>query len=167
MPEMPAPKVAVNVPPTAVRQGDVTVQGSQLVQAPGLPTPAQFAQALAGMIKPTGAAAQPAQAAGGAVDLSRIGAALTSVGAAKETLKAAPLGTTTINNTDSHDKHIDAPVTVNNSTTVNVQTMDGGAGAIADQVGAAVDQSNAKLVRDMQSPLAAIASDDDGGMTTE
>ena len=45
--------------------------------------------------------------------------------------------------------------------------MDGSSSSIADQVGAAVDTSNAKLVRDMQSPLAAIADDDAGGMTTE
>jgi hypothetical protein len=45
--------------------------------------------------------------------------------------------------------------------------MDGSAGAVADQVSAAVDSSNAKMVRDMQSPLAAIADDDAGGMTTE
>lgn len=169
LPEIPVPKIempAITMPQTAPT---VTVQSASApTPAPATtPTVAQFAQAVAGMIKPASASTPAAQAAGGAVDLSKIGAALSSVGAAKDTFKAAPLGTTTINNTDSHDKHIDAPVTVNNSTTVNVQTMDGGAGAIADQVGAAVDQSNAKLVRDMQSPLAAIASDDDGGMTTE
>ena len=53
------------------------------------------------------------------------------------------------------------------ATAVNVPTMDGSGSSIADQVGAAVDSSNAKLVRDMQSPLAAIADDDAGGMTTE
>lgn len=80
---------------------------------------------------------------------------------------AQPLGTTAItNNVDSSRKY-DIPVTVNNSTTVNVQTMDGSGNSIADQVGSAVDASNAKMVRDMQSPLAAIADDDAGGMTTE
>lgn len=79
---------------------------------------------------------------------------------------AQPLGTTAItNNVDSSRKY-DIPVTVNNSTTVNVQTMDSNAGSIADQVGSAVDTSNAKLVRDMQSPLSAIA-DEPQTATTE
>lgn len=167
LPEMPAPEVTVNVPPAALKASDVTVQGSQPAPAPAMPTPTQFAQALAGMIKPSGSAAQAAPTAGGAVDLSKIGPALTSVSAAKETLKAAPLGTQNITNNVDQSKHVDAPVTVTNTTNVTVQTMDGSGSSIADQVGGAVDQSNAKLVRDMQSPLAAIASDDDGGMTTE
>ena len=79
---------------------------------------------------------------------------------------AQPLGTTTVTNNTDNSRRYDIPVTVNTRTTVNVQTMDGSAGAVADQVGAAVDSSNAKLVRDMQSPLAAIADDDAGGMTT-
>ena len=80
---------------------------------------------------------------------------------------AQPLGTTAVTNNNDNSRRYDIPVTVNNTTTVNVQTMDGSAGAVANQVGAAVDSSNAKLVRDMQSPLAAIADDDAGGMTTE
>lgn len=72
---------------------------------------------------------------------------------------AQPLGSTTINSTDDHSRKYDIPVTVTNSTTVNVQTMDSNAGSIADQVGNAVDTSNAKLVRDMQSPLSAIADE--------
>ena len=72
---------------------------------------------------------------------------------------AQPLGMTAVTNNNDNSRRYDIPVTVNNSTTVNVQTMDGSAGAVADQVGAAVDSSNAKLVRDMQSPLSAIADE--------
>lgn len=70
-----------------------------------------------------------------------------------------PLGMTAVTNNNDNSRKYDIPVTVNNSTTVNVQTMDGSAGAVADQVGSAVDASNAKLVRDMQSPLSAIADE--------
>ena len=70
-----------------------------------------------------------------------------------------PLGSTTINSTDDHSRKYDIPVTVTNSTTVNVTTTSTDAGSIADQVGSAVDTSNAKLVRDMQSPLSAIADE--------
>lgn len=72
---------------------------------------------------------------------------------------AQPLGMTAVTNNNDNSRRYDIPVTVNNSTTVNVQTMDSNAGSIADQVGSAVDTSNAKLVRDMQSPLAAIADE--------
>lgn len=72
---------------------------------------------------------------------------------------AQPLGSTTINSTDDHSRKYDIPVTVTNSTTVNVTTTSTDAGSIADQVGSAVDTSNAKLVRDMQSPLSAIADE--------
>lgn len=70
---------------------------------------------------------------------------------------AQPLGMTAVTNNNDNSRRYGIPVTVNNSTTVNVQTMDSNAGSIADQVGSAVDTSNAKLVRDMQTPLAAIA----------
>lgn len=79
---------------------------------------------------------------------------------------AQPLGSTTINSTDDHSRKYDIPVTVTNSTTVNVTTTSTDAGSIADQVGSAVDTSNAKLVRDMQSPLSAIA-DEPQTATTE
>ena len=72
---------------------------------------------------------------------------------------AQPLGMTAVTNNNDSSRKYDIPVTVNNSTTVNVQTMDSNAGSIADQVGAAVDSSNAKMVRDMQSPLSAIADE--------
>lgn len=72
---------------------------------------------------------------------------------------AQPLGMTAVTNNNDNSRRYDIPVTVNNSTTVNVQTMDSNAGSIADQVGSALDASNAKLVRDMQSPLSAIADE--------
>lgn len=167
LPEIPAPEVTVNVTPQAVRAGDVTVQGSAAQPAPVVPTPAQFAQAVAGMVKPAGSPSAAAPAAGGAVDLSKIGSALNSAGAVREAIKAQPLGTTTVTNNNDNSRKYDIPVTVNNQTTVNVQTMDGSGSSIADQVGSAVDASNAKLVRDMQSPLAAIADDDAGGVSSE
>lgn len=159
LPEIPAPEVTVNVTPQAVKAGDVTVQGSAAQPAPVVPTPAQFAQAVAGMVRPAGSPATAAPAAGGAVDLSKIGSALSSAGAVREAIKSQPLGTTTVTNNNDNSRKYDIPVTVNNQTTVNVQTMDSSAGSIADQVGSAVDASNAKMVRDMQSPLAAIADE--------
>jgi len=130
-------------------------------QPAAMPTPGRVMAAFAA-----------ASAGGSAPALAESGGSVSTVinnmAAGGRVLGAAqPLGTTAItNNVDSSRKY-DIPVTVNNSTTVNVQTMDGSAGAVADQVSAAVDSSNAKMVRDMQSPLAAIADDDAGGMTTE
>ena len=79
--------------------------------------------------------------------------------AAGRTLSAAqPLGSTNItNNVDSSRKY-DIPVTVNNSPTVNITNM-GGSESNAGQVTDAIDASNAKLIRDMQSPLSAIADE--------
>ena len=130
-------------------------------QSAAIPTPgrvmAAFAAASAG-------GSAPALAESG----SNVSTVINNMAAGGRVLGAAqPLGTTAITNNVDSSRRYDIPVTFNNSTTVNVQTMDGSAGAVADQVGAAVDSSNAKLVRDMQSPLAAIADDDAGGMTTE
>lgn len=87
--------------------------------------------------------------------------------AAGRTLNAAqPLGSTNItNNVDSSRKY-DIPVTVNNSPTVNITNMGGDAQTNAAQITDALDGANAKLVRDMQSPLAAIA-DEPQTATTE
>ena len=130
-------------------------------QPAAIPTPGRVMSAFAA-----------ASASGSAPALAESGGSVSTVinnmAAGGRVLGAAqPLGTTTVTNNNDNSRRYDIPVTVNNSTTVNVQTMDGSAGAVADQVGAAVDSSNAKLVRDMQSPLAAIADDDAGGMTTE
>ena len=78
---------------------------------------------------------------------------------------AAPLGSTTINSTDDHSRKYDTQVTVNNSPTVNITNM-GGSESNAGQVTDAIDTSNAKLIRDMQSPLSAIA-DEPQTATTE
>lgn len=79
--------------------------------------------------------------------------------AAGRTLNAAqPLGSTTINSTDDHSRKYDTQVTVNNSPTVNITNM-GGSESNAGQVTDAIDASNAKLIRDMQSPLSAIADE--------
>ena len=143
------------------RQALVRQLGSVVPAVPAMPTPGRLMTALA-----------DAQArAGGSTMITEGGSVSTvinNMAAGGRVLGSAqPLGTTAItNNVDSSRKY-DIPVTINNSTTVNVQTMDSNAGSIADQVGSAVDTSNAKMVRDMQSPLAAIADDDAGGMTTE
>ena len=71
---------------------------------------------------------------------------------------AQPLGSTTINSTDDHSRKYDTQVTVNNSPTVNITNM-GGSESNAGQVTNAIDASNAKLIRDMQSPLSAIADE--------
>lgn len=71
---------------------------------------------------------------------------------------AQPLGSTTINSTDDHNRKYDIPITVNNSPTVNITNMGGGE-SNAGQITGALDASNAKLVRDMQSPLSAIADE--------
>lgn len=90
-----------------------------------------------------------------------------TVAAGGRTLNSAqPLGSTSITNNNDNSRKYDIPVTVTNSTTVNVTTTNTDAGSIADQVGNAVDTSNAQLVRDMQSPLSAIA-DEPQTSTTE
>lgn len=71
---------------------------------------------------------------------------------------AQPLGSTTINSTDDHSRKYDTQVTVNNSPTVNITNI-GGSESNAGQVTDAIDTSNAKLIRDMQSPLTAIGDD--------
>lgn len=71
---------------------------------------------------------------------------------------AQPLGSTTINSTDDHSRKYDIPITLNNSPTVNITNMGGGE-SNAGQITGALDASNAKLVRDMQSPLSAIADE--------
>ena len=71
---------------------------------------------------------------------------------------AQPLGSTTINSTDDHSRKYDIPITVNNSPTVNITNMGGGE-SNAGQITGALDASNAKLVRDMQRPLSAIAAE--------
>lgn len=167
LPEMPTPEVTVNVTPQAVKPGDVTVQGAAAQPAPAMPTPQQFAQAVAGMVKPAGSPTTAAPAAGGAVDLSKIGTALSSAGAVREAIKAQPLGSTTVTNNNDNSRKYDIPVTVNNSPTVNITNMGGDAQTNAAQITDALNGANAKLVRDMQSPLAAIADDDAGSMTTE
>ena len=143
---------------TIIRQAGGVVPAAQPA---AIPTPgrvmAAFAAASAG-----GSAPALAESSGS------VSTVINNMAAGGRVLGAAqPLGMTAVTNNNDNSRRYDIPVTVNNSTTVNVQTMDGSAGAVADQVGAAVDTSNAKLVRDMQSPLAAIADDDAGGMTTE
>lgn len=71
---------------------------------------------------------------------------------------AQPLGSTTINSTDDHSRKYDIPITLNNSPTVNITNMGGGE-SNAGQITGALDASNAKLVRDMQSPLAVITDE--------
>lgn len=130
-------------------------------QPAAMPTPgrvmAAFAAASAG-------SSAPALAESG----GNVSTVINNMAAGGRVLGAAqPLGMTAVTNNNDNSRKYDIPVTVNNSTTVTVTTTDTSGSSIADQVGSAVDASNAKLVRDMQSPLAAIADDDAGGMTTE
>lgn len=140
-----------------IRQAGGVVPAAQ----PAIPTPGRVMAAFAAA---SASGSAPALAESG----GNISTVINNMAAGGRVLGAAqPLGMTAVTNNNDNSRRYDIPVTVNNSTTVNVQTMDGSAGAVADQVSAAVDSSNAKLVRDMQSPLAAIADDDAGGMTTE
>ena len=78
--------------------------------------------------------------------------------AAGRTLNAAqPLGTTNITNNVDAQKKYDVNIPVTNNTTVNITNMAGDSQTNAAQVTDAVDNANAKLVRDVQTPLAAIA----------
>lgn len=130
-------------------------------QSAAIPTPGRVMAAFAAA---SASGSAPALAESG----GNISTVINNMAAGGRVLGAAqPLGMTAVTNNNDNSRRYDIPVTVNNSTTVNVQTMDGSGNSIADQVGSAVDASNAKMVRDMQSPLAAIADDDAGGMTTE
>lgn len=89
----------------------------------------------------------------------RVSTVINNMAAGGRVLGAAqPLGSTTINSTDDHSRKYDIPITVNNSPTVNITNMGGGE-SNAGQITGALDASNAKLVRDMQSPLSAIADE--------
>ena len=152
----------------ATERAAIAAPAAQSVAPTPTPTPQRFAAALVGSTAQSSLSpgVQPSLAAG--ATLTSISNAVTNVTNGARLLSSAqPLGTTTVTNNNDNSRKYDIPVTVTNSTTVNVTTTNTDAGSIADQVGAAVDSSNAKLVRDMQSPLAAIADDDAGGMTTE
>lgn len=88
--------------------------------------------------------------------------------AAGRTLNAAqPLGSTNItNNVDSSRKY-DIPVTVNNTNNVTITNMAADTETNVGQINDALDGANAKLVRDMQTPLAAIADESGNTMSTE
>lgn len=88
--------------------------------------------------------------------------------AANRTLNAAqPLGSTNItNNVDSSRKY-DIPVTVNNTNNVTITNMAASTETNVGQINDALDGANAKLVRDMQTPLAAIADESGNTMSTE
>lgn len=162
-PAAPAAPVAQVLDSDPQRQAIIRQAGGVVpaAQPAAIPTPGRVMAAFAA-----------ASAGGSAPALAESGGSVSTVinnmAAGGRVLGAAqPLGMTAVTNNNDNSRKYNNSVTVNNSTTVNVQTTDGSAGAVADQVGAAVDTSNAKLVRDMQSPLAAIADDDAGGMTTE
>lgn len=138
------------------------------------PTPQRFVTALVGGSRPAAAPAlsggvqpAPAPVIGGAT--TNIANTFTTMAAARRTLtETQPLGSTTITNNNDNSRKYDIPVTVNNSTNISITTTDAEPAAIGSQVSDAVDASNAKLVRDMQSPLAAVADTDTGNsMTTE
>ena len=72
--------------------------------------------------------------------------------------KTPALGAPVTNNIDRHkDVKVEMPVT--NNTNVNV-TVQGDAGDVAGAVSRAVDDGNATLIRNLQTPVAAITGDD-------
>ena len=150
----PAPEFkAASVSPAVARVLDTDPQRQALVrQLGGVVPPGRLMTALA-----------DAQArAGGSTMITEGGSVSTvinNMAAGGRVLGAAqPLGSTTINSTDDHSRKYDIPITVNNSPTVNITNMGGGE-SNAGQITGALDASNAKLVRDMQSPLSAIADE--------
>lgn len=150
--------------PTPARRALDVALGKPEVKTP---TPAQMLSVVLPKTAPAPAvqqstpasapAVQPAAPVTGVVKLMQGAAAVAQGGQTLD--RAQPLGATNITNNVDSSKKYDIPVTVNNTTTVNVQTMDSSGSSIADQVSSAVDASNAKLVRDMQSPLTAIGDD--------
>lgn len=163
-PAAPSAPVAQVLDSDPQRQAIIRQAGGVVpaAQSAAIPTPGRVMAAFAAASAAGGSAPALAESGG------NVSTVINNMAAGGRVLGAAqPLGTTTVTNNNDNSRKYDIPVTVNNSTTVNVQTMDGSGSSIADQVGSAVDASNAKMVRDMQSPLAAIADDDAGGMTTE
>ena len=103
--------------------------------------------------------------AGGAQSWTNI---VNNAAAAGRTRSAAqPLGTTNVtNNVDSSRKY-DIPVTVNNTNNVTITNMAASTETNVGQINDALDGANAKLVRDMQTPLAAIADENGNTMGSE
>lgn len=129
------------------------------------PTPAQMLSVVLPKTAPAPAvqqgtpasapAAQPTAPVTGVVKLMQGAAAVAQGGQTLD--RAQPLGTTNItNNVDSSRKY-DIPVTVNNTNNVTITNMAADTETNVGQINDALDGANAKLVRDMQTPLAAIA----------
>ena len=129
------------------------------------PTPAQMLSVVLPKTSPAPAvqqstptsapAVQPAAPVTGVVKLMQGAAAVAQGGQTLD--RAQPLGTTNItNNVDSSRKY-DIPVTVNNTNNVTITNMAADTETNVGQINDALDGANAKLVRDMQTPLAAIA----------
>ena len=128
-------------------------------------TPARFVAALTGSTAPSVTLGQPAAAAAlpNATNMSRVMQAVTAATQAGQTLDRAPaLGSNVTNNVDASRKY-DVNVPVSNNTTINITATTAEPAAIGDQVERAVDTSNAQMIRNMQTPLAAIA--DESGNT--
>lgn len=107
--------------------------------------------------KMAAAGAQALTATPGRVEtLSRMTDTFKSMEKSERIIERAPaLGATITNNTDK-SRHIDQQVTVNNSTTVNISAIEAEPAAFGEQVGRAVDRSNETMVRNLQTPLAAV-----------
>lgn len=127
---------------------EATARGAAEKQsAPVAITPFKFAAA----------GAQALTATPGRVEtLSRVTDTFKSMEKSERIIERAPaLGATITNNTDK-SRHIDQQVTVNNSTTVNISAIEAEPAAFGEQVGRAVDRSNETMVRNLQTPLAAV-----------
>lgn len=159
----PAVTQVLNTDPQ--RQAIIRQAGGVVPAAPAAPVAPPPGRVMTALLQAE-RAASPAVSAGvqpGAAPVVAGAQSWTSIvnnaAAAGRTLSAAqPLGFTTINSTDDHSRKYDTQVTVNNSPTVNITNM-GGSESNAGQVTDAIDASNAKLIRDMQSPLSAIADE--------
>lgn len=148
---LPADKPAFTAAAPTHERAAANVQPPQPVEVKLTISPAQFVTAAA----QTMTATQPrAQVAARAVE------AVKAIDAGGRALNSAPaLGAPVTNNID-RSRHVDAALTVNNSTTVNISTTESEPAAFGEQVGRAVDESNAAMVRNLQTPLGVVINAD-------
>ena len=153
--QTPAPVVIVD------RNGAPIIKAEQMM-------PQSIGDAVPSMAKFTAALMDAVRGGVGAVSQApgMISSAISSVAAAGETLRAQPLGSNVVNNVDASKKY-DVNVPVSNTTTINITATSAEPATIGDQVERAVDTSNSQMIRNLQTPLAAIADDSDNTMGSE
>ena len=160
--------------PTPARRALDVALGKPEVKTP-TPTPAQM---LSVVLPKTASAPAAQQGTPASAPAAQLAAPVTGVvklmqGAAAvaqggQTLdRAQPLGSTNITNNVDSSKKYDIPVTVNNTNNVTITNMAADTETNVGQINDALDGANAKLVRDMQTPLAAIADESGNTMSTE